>query len=456
MKIAVVGAGVVGLATGAGFAELGHIVVCVDIDAGKIASLQRGAVPYYEPGLQELTIRNMAAGRLRFGTGMDAVPAETEVVVLAVGTPSDASSDLSLAAFWSAADGLSNWLIGCADPVIVAVKSTVPVGTADSLEHKLHSRLEKADRRRVEVASVPEFMREGTAVKDFFEPARIVIGTASGETADRLGILHAGLPGRVVVTNRRSAELAKLAANAFLAVKVSFSNEVAELCEVTGADYTDVADVLGSDPRIGPHFLGAGLGFGGSCLPKDTRALVRLAEKAGAPQSLVEAAIRANHRQTNRMAHKLGEELDDLAGSTIALLGLSFKAGTDDMRDAPSLRLIEELTRRFPGVVLNAYDPAANEAARRMVSENVRICSSAEEALRAADAAILVTEWPEFGQIPAADFQNWMKRPIIWDGRNVLDADELNAHGVKCIGTGRLPAGSGNGRRQPEQPVPHT
>ncbi|WP_169306682.1 UDP-glucose dehydrogenase family protein [Cohnella pontilimi] len=438
MKIAVAGAGVVGLASAAGFAELGHTAICVDIDKEKIASLQRGVVPYYEPGLQELTLRNMAAGRMRFGTGIHEIPADTEVVIMAVGTPSDPDGDLSLTAFWAAADELADWIEKCACPaVVVAVKSTVPVGTADSLEEKLRMRLPPSESGRVDTASVPEFMREGSAVKDFFEPARLIIGSASAQTAERLTSLHAGLPGRVIFTDRRSAELSKLAANAFLAVKISFSNEVAVLCEQIGADYNDVAGVLGSDPRIGPHFLGAGLGFGGSCLPKDTRALVRFAERSGAPQTLVEAAIHVNRQRTERIAHKLEEALDNPGASTIALLGLAFKAGTDDMREAPSVRLMEELMRRFPGMELRAYDPASTEAARGIVPGQVRICRSAEEALRGADGAILVTEWPEFGKIRAIDFRNWMKRPIIWDGRNLLDADELNAHGVRCIGTGR-------------------
>jgi UDPglucose 6-dehydrogenase len=358
---------------------------------------------------------------------------------------------MSLAALWSVVDQLE------AFPVtdtrrIIAIKSTVPVGTAERAEARIKSRL--PEHCRVEVVSLPEFMREGSAVRDFFEPSRIVIGSATAEAAERLTQLHQRLPGPIMSTDRRSAELAKLAANACLAVKISFANEIAALAEQTGADYPSIAHSLGLDPRIGPHFLGAGMGFGGSCLPKDTRALVRMADEAGAPQTLVEAAVRANAMLPLRMIRKLEAALSDPGRRKVALLGLAFKPGTDDMREAPSLRIIAELNRRHPGITITAYDPAANRSARKLLPSSVTICESAEEALKGVDAAILVTEWREFRQLKADDFKNWMNRPIIMDGRNALDAVALNAQGVVCIGVGRLPAVPKESARKAGELVP--
>ncbi|WP_051318054.1 UDP-glucose dehydrogenase family protein [Cohnella thermotolerans] len=436
MKLAVVGAGIVGLTTAAGFAELGHQVECCDVDAGKIGQLASGVVPYHEPKLETLVRRNAEAGRLRFGLDPEQSTSQAEVIFLAVGTPSGDNGHLQLASLWAAADKLGAWQGG--RPRIVVIKSTVPVGTAERLEARLRGRLPpECD---VRVASVPEFLREGTAVRDFFEPARIVIGAPDPETFERLELLHRRLPAPIVGTDRRSAELAKLAANAHLAVRLSFANEMAALAEQTGADYPAIAHILGLDERIGPHYLGAGLGFGGSCLPKDARALVRLADEAGAPQTLVAAALRANAMLPLRMARKLEAALSGPSRRKVALLGLTFKPGTDDMREAPSVRLAAVLLRRHPGIVLTAYDPSAGENAKRALPSAVRLCDSAESALRGADAAILVTEWPEFRSLRAEDFKSWMRRPILLDGRNALDAEALNAQGVVCIGIGRLPA----------------
>jgi len=438
MRLAVAGAGIVGLVTAAGFADLGHQVECCDIDAGKIGLLAGGVVPYREPGLEGLVSRNAAAGRLRFGAEPGKLTEEAEVIFLAVETPAGDDGLIQLAPLWAAADRLDPWPGGGRRTIVI--KSTVPVGTADRLEARLRARL--PEECEVFVASVPEFMREGQAVEDFFEPARIVIGSSDPETLALLERLHSRLPGPIVPTDRRSAELAKLAASAHLAVKLSFANEMAGLAEQTGADYPSVARILGLDPRIGPQYLGAGLGFGGSSLPKDTRALVRLADEAGAPQTLAAAAIRANALLPLRLVRKLEAALSWPSRRQVALLGLAFKPGTDDMREAPSLRLIHELLRRHPGIVLTAYDPTADRAAKRLLPNAVRLCESAEAALQGADAAILVTEWPEFRRIRAEDFRNWMNRPIVLDGRNALDADHLNASGVVCIGVGRLPANS--------------
>lgn len=450
MKIAVIGAGVVGLATGAGFADLGHTVHCVDIDTGKIAQLSRGIIPYHEPGLEALVMRNTSAGRLSFGHDPTNVMQEAQLVFLSVGTPTEDTGEMSLTALWSALDQLEAWSSGTRR--IIVIKSTVPVGTAERAEARLRERLPA--NCLLDVVSVPEFMREGSAVRDFFEPSRIVIGSSSAEATERLAQLHQRLPGPILTTDRRSAELAKLAANACLAVKISFANEIAALAEQTGADYPSVARSLGLDPRIGPHFLAAGLGFGGSCLPKDTRALVRMADEAGAPQTVVEAAVRANAMLPLKMVRKLEAALSDPSRRKVALLGLAFKPGTDDMREAPSLRLVAELNRRHPGITLTAYDPEANGAARKVLPSSLTICDSAEEALKDADAAILVTEWREFRQITAEDFKKWMNRPIIMDGRNALDAVALNAQGIVCIGVGRLPVVPHESKRESGDLVP--
>lgn len=436
MRMAVIGAGIVGVVTGAGFADLGHTVHCVDIDTSKIVQLARGIIPFHEPGLETLVLRNIAAGRLSFGHEPAKVLQEAELVIIAVGTPTDDTGEMSLAALWSAIDRIEPWSESDVTK-IVAIKSTVPVGTAERVETRLKTRLPV--HCLVDIVSIPEFMREGSSVRDFFEPSRIVIGASSTVVAEKLSLLHQRLPGPIMTTDRRSAELAKLAANAYLAVKISFANEMAALAEQTGADYPSIAHSLRLDPRIGPHFLSAGLGFGGSCLPKDTRALVRMADKVGAPQTLVEAAVRANAMLPLKMTRKLEAAISNLELRKITILGLAFKPGTDDIREAPALRLIAELSRRHPGITITAYDPEAGAAARKVLPASVTVCDSAEEALKAADAAILATEWKEFRSIPADDFKKWMNRPIIMDGRNALDAASLNAQGVVCIGVGRLP-----------------
>ncbi|MFD2331551.1 UDP-glucose dehydrogenase family protein [Cohnella sp. GCM10020058] len=436
MKIAVVGAGIVGLTTAAGFADLGHQVYCSDSDGDKIERIANGSLPYLEPGLVELVDRGLASGRLSFGLGVSPAIGDAEIVFLAVGTPATDDGEILLAQLWEAADML--WPRAGGMRRLIAVKSTVPVGTAERLEARLRAKLPAES--GVDVVSVPEFLREGFAVRDFFEPSRIVIGSATHEAAELMDRLYRRLSTTVVHTDRRSAELAKLAANAALAIKISYANEMAALSEQTGADYPDIAHILGLDPRIGPHFLGAGLGFGGSCLPKDTRALVRLASEAGAPQTVASAAIRANAVLPQRMARKLEAALSGLSRRRVALLGLAFKPGTADLREAPSLRLIAELKKRYPGIALAAYDPAVDVAMKRQLPAGVGLYGSAEEALRSADAAIVVTEWPEIRKISAEDYKSWMSRPIILDGRNCLDAHALNAQGVVCIGVGRLPA----------------
>lgn len=435
MRIAVVGMNVIGLATGAGFAELGHYVECYDQDAGHIDRLANGVIACREPGLEPLVIRNARAGRLCFRTEQELPNSDAEVFFLTVGTPSGDDGNVQLGRLWTAVDRLPEWREG--GKRIVVVKSAVPVGTSDRVESRLRRRL-SAD-CEFGVASLPEFSREGTAVRDFFEPSHIVIGSNDDDTAERLRLLHGRFSAPILGTDRRSAELGKLAANGYLAVKLSYANEIAALAEQTGADYPAIERMLGLDPRIGPLYLGAGLGFGGPNVPKDARSLVRMAEGAGAPQTLLAAALRANAMLPMRLVRKLEAALSGPSRRRIALLGVAFKAGSEEMREAPSIRLATELLRRHSGIQLTAYDPSAGEKARQALPNAVHLCETAEEALSGADAAILVTEWPEFRRIAPDQFKSWMRRPIILDGRNALDSVMLNSQGVVCIGVGRLP-----------------
>ncbi|MBW5448417.1 nucleotide sugar dehydrogenase [Cohnella sp. CFH 77786] len=451
MKIAVAGMGVAGLAMAAGFAELGHTVRCADIDTGVTAQLAEGNVPYVEPDLEDLVLRNLEAGRLIVGAGLETLLSESEIVFIAMEAAADAYGEMQLASLWSLADRLAPWPDPTGQAKIVAVTCAVPVGTSERLESRLRARLPAAC--RVEAVSVPEFLGEGTAVRDFFEQPRIVIGASSEEAFARLGSLYGRLEGAVVMTDRRSAELTKLAGSAYLAVKLSFAGELASLAEQTGADYPDVARLLGMDPRIAPFAPGAGLGFGGYGLTRDTRVLVRLAEDAGAPQTLASAALRSNALQPLRMVRKLEAALSDPARRKVALLGLASAPGTDGLNEAPSVRLAAELLRRHPGITLTAYDPVIGPAGRRSLPRQVRLCGSAEEALAGADAAVVVTDWPEFRGIRAEHFKKWMNRPIILDGRNALDCAALNAQGVICIGTGRLPAVPPDSNRLPDRTV---
>ncbi|WEK53848.1 MAG: UDP-glucose/GDP-mannose dehydrogenase family protein [Candidatus Cohnella colombiensis] len=444
MRIAVVGMGVMGLTTGAGFADLGHSVECVDLDNRRIADLARGIINSREPGLESLLLRNRSAGRLSFNHDPAKLHEDTELIMIAMDTPVDESGEMLLSGIWTVIDQLTpgNQNI----KRIIALKSSVPVGTSDRIETRLRGRMPQD--QMPDVVYIPDFMREGYALRDFYEPSRIVIGAASQEAAERLSLLYARLPGPILKTDRRSAELAKLAANAFLAVKISFANEMAALAEQTGADYPTVAQSLSLDPRIGPYSLGAGIGFGGSFLPKDARALVLMADEAGAPQTLLEASVRANAMLPLRMVRRLEAAISDPSRRKVAILGLAYKPGTNDLREAPALRVISELLRRHPGIVLTAYDPEISVMKNPAIPATVSLCASAEEALTGADAAIVATEWREFKQISPEHFKKWMNRPIIMDGRNTLDSVALNAQGVVCIGVGHVPASpQGNGQR---------
>ena len=419
MNVCVIGTGYVGLVTGACFAEFGVQVVCADKDVEKIAALERGEMPIYEPGLEGLVERNVREGRLSFTTDTAEAVKASLVVFIAVPTPprDDGSTDLTAVEAVSRAIGRS--MDGYK---VVVTKSTVPVGTSTRVRAWIEDETEKAGRNaRFSVASNPEFLREGAAIGDFMRPDRVVVGTEDDEATAILSDLYRPLfliETPVVMTNVPTAELTKYAANAFLATKISFINEIANLCEKSGADVHSIARGIGLDRRIGPKFLHAGPGFGGSCFPKDTRSLAHFARAAGERVEVIEAAIRANERQRERMVEKVVAVLDgDAEGKTVGVLGLSFKPETDDMRDAPSIDIIRELLAR--GASVRAYDPQAMDEASRCLPE-IELCENAYGACHGADVLVLMTEWNQFRMLDLERAKSLLRKPVIADLRNAL------------------------------------
>ena len=418
-RIAVFGGGYVGLVTAACFAELGHDVAVRDIVPGKIEALRRGEVPIYEPGLDALLVRN--AERLRYTLDVRDALDGAEFVFVCVDTPPLYSGDADLSRVWTVVDELP------ADTqATIVMKSTVPVGTGEKVRAAL-------DARGLEVVgyvSNPEFTAEGTAVRDFMEPDRIVIGAFEGADGDAVEALHAGIDAPVVRADVNSAEMIKLAANAFLMTRVSFINEIANVCELIGADVQSVAEGLGLDHRLGPHFLRAGLGYGGSCFPKDSLALKQLAANSGYHFQLLTAVIEVNELQKRRVIQKLQKHLGPLRGKTVALLGLAFKPNTDDTREAPSLVLASRLLAE--GAEVRGWDPIA-----RPELQGVQFCVTPLEAVRGADAAVIVTEWPQLAELASEEVRAAMRHPLIIDGRNLLDPDVVRAAGFAYEGIGR-------------------
>jgi UDPglucose 6-dehydrogenase len=421
-RIAVFGAGYVGLVTGACFAELGHEVVVRDIDAAKIDALRAGKVPIHEPGLDEILAR--AAERLGFTTDVDEALEGAEVVYVAVGTPPTVSGDADLSAVWTVVDELPE----VDRRIVLAMKSTVPVGTGQAVRHRLDER----GLTNVGYVSNPEFTAEGTAVEDFMHPDRIAIGAFDPADGDLVEQLHSGIDAPVIRCDVASAEMIKLAANAALVTRISFINEIANVCEATGADVVTVAEGIGLDRRIGTSFLRAGIGFGGSCFPKDSLALKQLASNSGYHFQLLSAVIEVNELQKRRVIGKLERHLGSLRGKKVALLGLAFKPGTDDMREAPSLVLAARL--QAEGAEVSGWDPVADG---RVHLDGVAIAASALDALDGADAAVIVTEWPELGDLDWADAAKRMRNPLLVDGRNLLDPVGLRALGFAYEGIGR-------------------
>jgi UDPglucose 6-dehydrogenase len=421
--IGVIGTGYVGLVSAAGFAELGSDVWCVDIDATKIERLRRGEVPIYEPGLQELLARN--AERMRFSTDIADALAHCRLLFVAVGTPPTYSGDADLSAVHAVVDAIP----ASKDHALV-MKSTVPCGTGASLLRVFGEEGKDA----LGYVSCPEFLKEGSAVHDFLHPDRVVVGDGGGWAGDAVVELYAPLQAPLVRTDIASAEMVKLASNAFLATKISFINEIANVCEETGADVVEVARGMGLDERIGAKFLQAGIGFGGSCFPKDVNALKQLAGNSGYHFQLLTAVIEVNELQKRRVIGKLHKHLDGLAGKRVALLGLAFKPNTDDMREASSLVLSARLHADGASVV--AYDPVAEEQARALVSV-IEFADSPLGAIEQADAVVLVTEWSEFLQLEWPEVAAAMRGNVVVDGRNALDPQAVRAAGLIYEGIGR-------------------
>ena len=433
MNVVMIGTGYVGLVSGACFADFGADVTCVDIDPGKIERLRRGEIPIYEPGLDELVARNAAAGRLNFTTDLPVAVQQADLVFIAVGTPSrhgDGHADLSYV--YAAARQVAEHLTGY---TVIVDKSTVPVGTARQVGRIVREVNPLAD---FDVASNPEFLREGAAIGDFMRPDRVVLGVESARAEALLRELYRPLnliETPIVVTGLETAELVKYAANAFLATKISFINEIAQLCEHSGADVHDVARGIGLDGRIGRKFLHPGPGYGGSCFPKDTLALIRIAQEAGAPLRIVEAVVEVNAAQKARMVLKIRQALGSSeAGKTIAVLGLTFKPNTDDMREAPALAILPPLLDR--GARIRAHDPKGMPEARSLLPSTIDYFDDPYATLDGADALVLLTEWNEYRGLDLAEVKARMAGRVVVDLRNVYDPAQMAARGFDyhCIG----------------------
>ena len=425
-----IGVGYVGLTTAACLADLGHEVVGHDIDQARVAGLKRHRVPFYEPGLEEIIQRNARAGRLTFTSNLHEAMADAEFVFLAVNTPPDSDGGADLTALRAAALGVAAELD---HPVVVINKSTVPIGTGDLVTQIIN----EARPSEVEFAVVsnPEFLREGSAIADFMSPDRVVLGGHDRVATGRVAELYQPLEARVLVTDLYTAEMIKYASNAFLATKISFINEIAMICERLDADVAQVAEGMGMDARIGRSFLDAGIGFGGSCFPKDVRALERMAQQMGYHPELLHAVIEINSDMRKLVVSRLHELLGGLRGQTICVLGLSFKPNTDDLREAPSIEIIQALLRK--GALVRAYDPAAMPAAKQVLDGGVVTSRDAYSAARGADALIVVTEWNEFRSLDLKRLRKVMRRPVVIDGRNIWDAEVMKDLGFVYKGIGR-------------------
>ncbi len=437
MKIAVVGTGYVGLVTGTCFAEIGVDVICVDIDAEKIARIERGDIPIYEPGLDELVARNMKAGRLHFSTDLSACLDGVEIVFSAVGTPPDEDGSADLRYVLDVAHNVGRYMT---DYLVVVTKSTVPVGTARKVKAAIQSEL---DKRGVDiafdVASNPEFLKEGNAIADFMRPDRVVVGVESKRAEALMQKLYKPFminKYRIIITDIPSAEMTKYAANAMLATRISFMNEIALLCDEVGADVNAVRKGIGADDRIGSRFLYAGCGYGGSCFPKDVKALIKTAEENRCDMQILKAVERVNESQKELLYRRLSHYFEgNLSGKRFAVWGLSFKPETDDMREAPSLVLIDRLCEA--GVCVKVYDPVAMTECRRRIGDKVEYARNIYEAVADADALLIVTEWKEFRMPDWPAVLRVMKSPVIFDGRNIYDPAEMKEQGFVYHSIGR-------------------
>jgi UDPglucose 6-dehydrogenase len=432
MNICVVGTGYVGLVTGAVFADLGNDVVCVDNDAAKIAALQAGGMPIYEPGLEEMVIRNMADDRLAFTTDLAAAVRRSVIVFITVGTPAKSDGQTDLAAVEDVARGIGQAM---EHYTVVVNKSTVPVGTGEFVREVI----ERHQTRPVsfDVVSNPEFLREGSAIEDTLRPDRIVIGAPTQQVAMTLLELYAPLERPMIITDVPSAEMIKYASNAFLSSKISFINAIANICELAGADVTAVMKGMGLDPRIGPAFLNAGLGYGGSCFPKDTESLVHTAASLGYDFALLRAVVDINRERAGHFLDTLVKALAPLDGRVVAVLGLAFKPNTDDMREAKSVEVVSRLLDL--GATVRAYDPVAMANARKVLPTTVTSCESPYEAATGADAVALITEWNEFKFLNLERLRGVMRRPVVFDGRNIWEPERMRRLGFEYHSIGRKP-----------------
>ncbi|TIX51399.1 UDP-glucose dehydrogenase family protein [Alteraurantiacibacter aquimixticola] len=433
MQIVMIGTGYVGLVSGACFADFGHHVTCVDKDESKIDALLNGRIPIFEPGLDALVESNVAAGRLNFTLDLASVLPEADAVFIAVGTPSrrgDGHADLSYV--YAAAEEMAPLL---REGAVVVDKSTVPVGTGDEVETIIRK---VCPELKFSVASNPEFLREGAAIDDFKRPDRVVIGVNDAHAEEVLQEIYRPLTRNdspILTMSRRAAELTKYAANAFLATKISFINEIADLCEEVGADVRDVARGIGTDSRIGSRFLQPGPGYGGSCFPKDTLALLKTGQNYGSPLKIVEAVVAVNDQRKSAMGAKVIEALGgDVAGKTVALLGLTFKANTDDMRDSPAIEIAQAL--QDAGITVRAYDPEGMETSKAVIS-NLVYCDDSYDAMTGADAAVIVTEWDAFRALDLGKAKELLNRPLLVDLRNLYSRTDVEKQGFEYVAVGR-------------------
>lgn len=439
MKIAVVGTGYVGLVTGTCFAEVGLEVVCIDIDQTKIENLRKGILPIYEPGLEPMVLRNVKKGRLHFSTDLASAMKGCEAAFIAVGTPPDEDGSADLKYVLGVATDIGTYMD---DYTVVITKSTVPVGTAAKVKNAVNEALNARNASiPFDVASNPEFLKEGAAIDDFMKPDRIVIGVESERAEEVLRRLYKpfllnGHP--CIFMDVPSAEMTKYAANSMLATKISFMNDIANLCEIMGADVNRVREGIGSDSRIGPKFIYPGIGYGGSCFPKDVKALIKTAQDQGYSMRVLKAVEEVNEDQKSVMFTKLKRYFGSIQNKTIALWGLSFKPKTDDMREAPSLVLIDSLLAEGARVV--AYDPVAMHEAKRILGQSIDYVNDPYEALQNADALVIVTEWPEFRMPQFDKMKTLLNNHAVFDGRNIYEPDEMKAQGFhyECIGRNRV------------------
>jgi len=430
MKISVIGCGYVGLVSGVCFANSGHTVTCIDNDNKKIQLLKDNQVPIYEPGLDELLLKNIKGNNLHFELNINENIKDSEIVIITVGTPTDKNGEADLTFVRQCANEIAEFI---SPNTLVLVKSTVPVGTCDEIEDIIY---EKCAHSEFSVISNPEFLREGNAIYDFMNPDRIVVGIKDQNHKKRIIDLYTNISNedKILFTSRRSSELIKYASNSMLAMRIIFINEIADLCEKIGADVTDIAKGIGLDKRIGPHFLEPGPGFGGSCFPKDARALIESGKKFDAPQTLLESVILGNENRKKNISKKILDKLDGQNENQIGILGVTFKAETDDMREAPSLIIIPDLQDK--GMNVSVYDPEGEEEASKLI-ENVNWKQTAYEAAEDVDCLVILTDWKEFKDLDLIKLKDKMKRPLIYDFRNIFDPDKMAELGFEYFSLGR-------------------